>query len=346
MSSASPFPALSRTGRRVSVRRVVGTTQGRPLFSDVLGLLERTDAEAVVVRRADGTAETLDPASISAARLVPPPSVSSTGRAGAVHALATSVAELERIAALGWLGLENAQVGGWLLRAAGGFTGRANSALPVGDPGLPLPEAVDAVAAWYAERGLPPRFQVPLPHADEVDAELAGRGWPGGDGALVLVADLEPLLARPAAARPPSPAGEVVRIDLRPDAAWLGAYHYRGRQLPAHAREVVERGARLGFASVRAADGSVLAIARGSLDEGWLGVTAVEVEPSARRRGLAGVVLRELAGWAVGLGGVCCYLQVSPANAPALALYRAAGFVDHHWYQYRSPGGLPERLPE
>ena len=60
--------------------------------------------------------------------------------------------------------------------------------------------------------------------------------------------------------------------------------------------EVVERGACLGFASVRAADGSVLAIARGSLDEGWLGVTAVEVEPSARRRGLAGVDVGERLG--------------------------------------------------
>jgi ribosomal protein S18 acetylase RimI-like enzyme len=333
VSPNSPLPALARTGRRVSVRRVVGQVDGRPLLSDVLGLLERSDADTVVVRRADGSAVSVVRASIVAARLVPPPSVSAAGRAGARRALATSAPELERIAALGWLGLENGRVGEWLLRAAGGFTGRANSALPVGDPGLPLADAVDAVVAWYAARGLPPRFQVPLPCADEVDAELAARGWAGGDGALVLVADLEPLLARPAV----TAVGATVQVDRVPDDAWLGAYHYRGGSLPAHARAVVERGDNLGFASARAPDGSVLAIARGSLDEGWLGVTAVEVEPGARRRGLAGIVLRELAQWAADQGGQCCYLQVSPANAPALALYRAAGFVDHHWYQDRTP---------
>ncbi len=334
MSSSSSFPALSRTGRRVSVRRVVGSTDGRPLFSDALGLLERTDDDAVVVRRADGSAVTIVPGSIVAARLVPPPSVSVTGRAGAVRALATGTPELERIAAQAWLGLENGAVGEWLLRAAGGFTGRANSALPVGDPGLPLGAAVDAVAAWYTDRGLPPRFQVPLPYADEVDAELDARGWSGGDGALVLVADLGPVLARPVSA---VAAGTTVRVDPLPDGAWLAAYHYRGGALPPHAKAVVERGRQLGFGSVRSTDGSVLAIARGSLDEGWLGVTAVEVDPGARRQGLAGVALRALARWAVDRGGECCYLQVSPANAPALALYRSAGFVDHHWYQYRSP---------
>ncbi|MFD0595838.1 hypothetical protein ACFQZ4_28950 [Catellatospora coxensis] len=49
------------------------------------------------------------------------------------------------------------ELGAWRLRAAGGYTGRANSALPVGDPGLPLPEAIDAVVAFYRRQGLPRR---------------------------------------------------------------------------------------------------------------------------------------------------------------------------------------------
>lgn len=45
------------------------------------------------------------------------------------------ITELEHIAARHWRGTEEDRLGGWLLRAADGFTGRANSALPHGDPG-------------------------------------------------------------------------------------------------------------------------------------------------------------------------------------------------------------------
>ena len=44
------------------------------------------------------------------------------------------VEDLERAAALHWQARETEPLGEWRLRAAAGFTGRANSALPVGDP--------------------------------------------------------------------------------------------------------------------------------------------------------------------------------------------------------------------
>ena len=44
------------------------------------------------------------------------------------------VEDLERAAALHWQAPETEPLGEWRLRAAAGFTGRANSALPVGDP--------------------------------------------------------------------------------------------------------------------------------------------------------------------------------------------------------------------
>jgi N-acetylglutamate synthase len=47
------------------------------------------------------------------------------------------VADLERLATRGWRGAEEAPLGEWLLRAGGGFTGRANSALVAGNPGMP-----------------------------------------------------------------------------------------------------------------------------------------------------------------------------------------------------------------
>lgn len=253
---------------------------------------------------------------------------------------AVSVAALEWVAARGWCALETESLGDWLLRASGGFTGRANSVLPLGDPGLPLGAAVDAAQAWYEERGLVPRFLSPLPDAQPVDDELARRGWALGDQVHVLVAPLAPLAAAyaddEAAGRP------AVLVEACTDESWLAAYHYRGGDLPTHARAVIENGDSLGFASVSSPEGSVLAIARGSVDAdttpggvGWLGVTAVGVDPSARRQGLGGLVLRGLAAWAVERGAVGCYLQVAAENEPALRLYGGAGFTRHHDYQYR-----------
>jgi len=85
---------------------------------------------------------------------------------------------LERAAARHWQAPETEPLGEWLLRAAAGFTGRANSALPLGDPGCPRPEAVTAVEAWYRRRALPP--MIVLPHGagpGPLEDLLTERGW-------------------------------------------------------------------------------------------------------------------------------------------------------------------------
>ena len=255
---------------------------------------------------------------------------------------------LEQVAARGWRGLVTEDLGGWLLRAAGGFTGRANSVLPLGDPGRTLDEALAHVGRWYGDQGLAARFQVPLPPRADLDDALAARGWVARDRTRVLVSELAPLLVAAPAAGGSGPAdGLVARVDDAPDDAWVAAYHYRGGSLPPHARAVLRNADRLGFASLRTPEGAVVAIARGSVDladdgTGWLGVTAVEVETTARRRGHGARILRELAGWATNLGATACYLQVAADNTAALALYGGAGFVEHHEYQYRH---APEAIP-
>jgi GNAT superfamily N-acetyltransferase len=145
---------------------------------------------------------------------------------------------------------------------------------------------------------------------------------------VVLAADLAAL------ARPGETAARV-RIDPAPDDAWVAAYHYDGGALPDGARSVLTRGDVLAFASVRDATGDVVAIARGSLDDSWLGVTAVEVAPGARRQGLGTLVVLALAAWARERAGRWAYLQVLEENAAARSAYGRAGFTEHHRYHYR-----------
>jgi len=238
------------------------------------------------------------------------------------------VVELELLAARGWRGSEVEHLGGWLLRAGGsGFSSRAHSALAVGDPGVPLPDAVDAVGAFYRDRGLRPCVQLPGRQARPADAAFAAAGWERDEDTLVLTVELEPLAA---------PAG--VALAPVPDDAWLQAARQHGSDpLPPGARTVLTGADRLAFASVRGDDGTVVAVARGVLTDDWLGITAVTVAERARRGGLATSLTRALQVWAVDAGARWCYLQVVAGNAPARALYRRMGFIEHHRYHYRRP---------
>jgi GNAT superfamily N-acetyltransferase len=245
--------------------------------------------------------------------------------------------ELERVAAAHWRGTEEEWLGEWLLRAADGFTGRANSALPLGDPGLPLEAALDYVTGWYRDRGLPAVMAVPQPlPADDapaagLDAELTARGWATRPGpAFVMVADLPLAVAGGAL-----PAGAVVAADAEPDEGWIAAYHYRGtdRQPPV-LRHVLTSAQEQAFISIRAESG-VLAIARLSIAGGWAGITAVEVDPAHRRAGLGRAITAAACAEAVGRGVRRVFLQVAVDNAGARALYERCGFRYSHRYQYR-----------
>jgi len=252
-----------------------------------------------------------------------------------------SVDELELAAAPGWRGCEEEQLGDWLLRAAEGFTGRANSALAVGDPGIPLAEAVGKVAAWYAARGLPALIAVPFPAGDPgssmVDQVLARLGWTiRADAAIVMTAGADEVAVR-AEAEFPGGTGSSgqLQIDAEPDAHWLARYHYRGlQQLPPVAIRVLTSAPWQAFASVRS-DGETIAIGRVAGDSRWAGLTAIEVDPRTRRRGLGAAVTAELTAHAASRGITTIYLQVTSGNAAARALYRRLGFADHHGYHYR-----------
>lgn len=239
--------------------------------------------------------------------------------------------QLERIAARGWQGSTMGAVGGWLLRAGAGFTGRANSVLPLDPPGLDFDEALRRAETFYDGHGLPLWFQIPVDAGarfDLVDAELAARGWEEFNATEVMVGAASSLLASM-----PGP-GAAVFLD-RPDDAWLRGYLYRGAVLPATAIEVLTNAENVVFASLRTTDGSVRAVARGVLSDDWLGVTAVTVDADHRRQGLGTALMAALIGWGVERGANKVYLQVDRANSAALAMYRSQGFARHHGYHYR-----------
>jgi GNAT superfamily N-acetyltransferase len=285
----------------------------------VVGVVVTASDETWSIRRRDGSLTEVPVASVQARRDVPPS-----------RAQRASVAEVQQVAALGWRALETARLGDWLLRASDGFTGRANSVLTIGDPGRPGRDAVAAVEAWYAERALPPCFQLPEPGASDGVRELLDqRGYTWSPPVHVMTAELGHVL-RAADARVDPGA---VALDDAPDDAWLATYRRAEGAPAAAARGVLAGHPAAVFASARS-EGRTLAIARAAVDGRWAGLSAVEVAPEARRRGLAVQVTAAVLRWAGTHGARQVYLQTGIPNDPAVTLYQALGFTVHHDYRY------------
>ncbi|MCG6499042.1 GNAT family N-acetyltransferase [Kitasatospora sp. A2-31] len=329
----------SDVGRRVSVRRVAEFADGRPVFRDAIGVLTSWDDHGLTVEPRSGAPVSFDERLLVAGKVVP------LFPARRAPLPGVSPVELQRIAARGWPAVEQEPLGEWTLRASAGFTRRANSVQALGDPGMPLPEALAAVRRWYAARGLPAWFEVITPGAPEdLRAEL-DRSGAAYAPTLVRVAELAPLSRLGAGT-----ARDRVRLARTAGPDWTSLYR-RVTGEPAveeAARRVLHGGPSVWFATVHDTWGSdtegdgtapVLAIGRCVIDGPWACFGAVEVAPRARRRGLATAVMAVLAARAAEEGATGAYLQVEAENEGAIALYDGMGFETSHTYHYA-------RLPE
>lgn len=265
---------------------------------------------------------------------------------GGPDPLRTPTDELEQAACRGWIAWHE-PLGAWTLRSGGGFTARANSALAVGDPGVPLPEAADRVVAYAAAHGIEPWVQVVVGSAE--DTGLLELGWrPTYLVTDVLVSRLTTLLGDEL----PDPRAVVTEQLTQ---GWERAY---GRSRPnrlhqadlrteadeprddavAAVRKILAGHPPRAFAAVHDAaaepETDPVAIARGHLSGPWLGIAAVWTDPDQRRRGLATALMRALGHWAARGGARNVYLQVAQDNAGAHDAYGRLGFVRHHSYRY------------
>jgi N-acetylglutamate synthase len=344
MTPTHPLDRL-RVGMRAVVRSRLDDG-----FTDALGEVVALDESSVSVATRRGV-RVVQRAAVVAAKEVPP----APSRRGAPH-LALSMAELQRVMVDGWPPLERGELGGWMLRAAGGFTGRANSVLPLGDPGRPLPEAVRAAEVWYAERGLRPVFSLFGPEGftvtdDVLGALLAARGYTDVNRSVVLTAAVASLAS--AASRASSGESDSendgdegravvsVREGRVPWPQWWAATDER-RRGSRDLADAVMAGSPDQVLLAAEVDGRTVATARVAFAHAWAGVFGLHVLPGSRRLGVATALMGAAAAQAQARGSASMYLQVERANAGAVALYRRLGCATHHEYVYLA---APEPLP-
>ncbi|MFF9086984.1 GNAT family N-acetyltransferase [Streptomyces sp. NPDC014991] len=340
-------------GKRVSVRRLGEPGAAPEKFTDTVGVLTSWDDGVLMITRRSGERVRIPQSALVAGKVVPAAPARRRGPAA-------SYSELALVAARAWRPVESERLGEWELRAAvddapsgpgpatgprTGFTRRANSVLPLGDPGLPLDAALDAVRRWYGERGLPAYVQTATGAEgtqELLSAELERRGWTREVTAELWTAALAPVADRA--------EGAGVVLSRTVDEAWLARYRRTGvgevarRVLGSQSPRASEAGSGGGpsvwFACVpgTAAGEPVAAIGRCAVDGRWAGFAAVEVAPGRRRLGLATEVMAALARRALDEGASAAWLQVETDNEAARALYAALGFTPHHAYHhYRAP---------
>ncbi|MFJ9919637.1 GNAT family N-acetyltransferase [Streptomyces rubiginosohelvolus] len=312
-------------GKRVSVRRRTDSGGTGVEFTDVVGVLTSWNDGVVSITRKSGESVHIVESSLVAGKVVPAAPARRRGPAA-------SFEELAAVTARAWQPVESEALGDWRLRAAGGFTRRANSVLPLGDPGLPLGEAFGRVRRWYEERGLPAYVQTATGAEGTQEllcAELEEHGWRREVSAEVRIAALAPVGDREAEV-------SAVRLTREPDAAWLARYQRFSTPGP-HVLQVLGSGPSVWFATVPGSGDAPDAIGRCVVDGRWAGFMAVEVAPEQRRRGLATTVMTALARRALDEGAWAAWLQVEEDNEGARALYDGMGFAGHHRYHhYRS----------
>ncbi|CAM5269129.1 N-acetyltransferase [Streptomyces spiroverticillatus] len=312
-------------GKRVSVRRLTGDSAAGARFADVVGVLTSWHGGVLSITRKNGETVRVDASAMVAGKLVPAAPARRRGPSATFTELAT-------VTARAWQPLESEQLGEWTLRAANGFTRRANSVLPLGDPGVPTGEALAYVRRWYAERGLPAYVQVSTGAEgtqEVLGAELAEHGWELDVTALVRIAALAPVGDLDA-----GPAEADVALTRAADAAWMTRYQRFEKPGP-EVEKVLHSGPSVWFATVPGEEpGKAAAIGRCVVDGRWAGFAAVEVDPAHRRRGLATAVMAVLARKALDEGASAAWLQVEADNEGARALYEGMGFATHHSYHH------------
>ncbi len=295
------MPELPQVGTRVSLRYRLSPGSVPPL-SDVVGQL-LDGGSTLRIRDKRGDVVTISAADVVSIRPL-----------SAAPVRNRDIRNLEHAAALGWPGVEQEWIGGWLLRFGHGSTRRANSAVPL----LPTPgEHIAEIADWYATRGAPPLLAVPdrlfrVPPGQPTDGENVVMARRLTAGVITAPVTLAP----------------------RPDDEWLSLHP---REVPVDVLTAVVDG-EVVFGSVAGA-----AVGRGAVTVApdgtrWAGLSSVYVAEESRRRGVARSLCDALLAWASERGATRAYVQVLAENTAATRLYESTGFSEHHRSRYVSLG--------
>ncbi|MFN8223695.1 MAG: GNAT family N-acetyltransferase [Gaiellales bacterium] len=240
---------------------------------------------------------------------------------------AVTARRIDLALAAAWPAAEAATEGGWLLRANGGVTRRANSALALGASCDP-----EAVRRWFDRHGLPARVQLVPSSPPGLAGRLRGDGWQEGDGGCWLV-------TAPVDACSRLTASHALTMRDGPSPAWIDTWWAVSPRGGARERAIAEAilgraPVPRGFVLASAPDGAPLGCALGVVSQGVLVIESCATLPEARRRGVCRTLVGGLGRWARSAGADIAALTVERDNALGCATWEALGFVQRGRVDY------------
>jgi N-acetylglutamate synthase len=248
------------------------------------------------------------------------------------------VAEVETAGYRCWPASEMVEYDGWELRYADGFSGRANSVLPLGRSRLRLETKLRFCHEWFEQRGV--RLEVRCTPLCEpgIDERLAEMGYSLDRPTRVMVADLCGGIAAYTGVLPETPDDEWWQAMAR---LWGIAEERRpGWQ------GIIERISPPAAYPLVTEEDEGVAAGLGAVYGPWLGLFEIVVAPGWRRRGHGQAIAGSLLAWGAARGARYAFLQVVASNTPAIALYESLGFrhLYDYWYR-RAPQETPANRP-
>ena len=306
-----PLP-LERIGQRFSIR--LHDPQGG--YRDVVGHLK--SATTLINRK--GQEVSFDPEQIFIWREI----VERPTLAGKGAPLTLRVLELDQICDLTWPATESIENSGWLMRAAGGVTNRANSVLPLAaslETGAlnNFAEKFEIAQDFYRERNLPTIFQVSLPTWQLLSDKLLSMGAIETLRGNTMVTDLNSVKQKITAGI------EIVQSDQFND-DWLGIQ-------PTPGIEKILSGSAATYLRL-VSNGQTVAACRIALANGWSSLTRVFVHQDFRGKGLGKILVAAALESSFEQGATKAVLQVEVSNAIAIGVYESLGFHFHHEYSF------------
>ena len=233
---------------------------------------------------------------------------------------------LEKIAADGYVGLEELEYDGWELRFTEGYTGRANSVQIWGESTIDLKEKVEFCEKAYAEHGLPTMFK--LTDADqELMALLENRGYESIKPTDVMTLPLGDVGAEP---------GDVI-FSTSPE-AWFDSYFAFENMQSEKSRDLTRKiHAKVAIEQVYIRllhEGKVAAVASLAIESGYSLLHNVVVDPQLRGKGLGKKLCQAAIMKSKECGASHIFLQVMQNNPIAMNLYKKLGFEKQYTYYY------------
>ncbi len=222
---------------------------------------------------------------------------------------------------------------GWVMRASGTDTRRANSATCLAHAESAADDTIERIEGWYAMHGQPALFRLSAETSPAgFDDALAARGYTREVRTLVMVLDF----AEDQVLDIDLPAGAKI-LEREPDAGLADLHELKHSSPEAETRDrdrqALWRGPQV-FASLKTINGlACTGMAR--LENASLGLFNLRTAQRARRKGYATMLVAYLLTWGQANGATRAFLQVDEENAAAVALYRGIGFTERYAYWHR-----------